>query len=163
MAADAEPDARPLPAELLHAIHVAFASDPPRRSELFAPGADDGDAADIRRKLRDRRWTAAPRELPVEERSGLSWFSDVARRHYLPLWLLASGHDGLVRLWTVSHLQQVTEKPAAREAFMRSSSVEERCVLLAFLRWIAASFDDVRDLAEAAIPWWAGACDHADS
>lgn len=161
MAADAESDAIPLPPELVHAIHGAFTSDPPASSELFAPGADDGDADDIRPKLAGRRWTAVPRDLPVEERSGISWFSDTARRHYLPLWLLASGRDGLVRLWTVSYLRQVTEKSSARDAVLRDFTPAERHAILDFLRWAAASFDDVRDLAHAALPWWTTASEPA--
>ncbi len=139
---------------LTRAIHAAFLGSPPPRSALFADGADDGDAADIRRALRGRRWTAVPRHVPIDERSGLSWFTPTARRHYLPLWLLASAEDGLVRLWTVSHLRHVSDSPRERQVSLALYTQAERHAICLFLRWIADTHADERADALSALTWW---------
>ena len=141
-------------AQLAREIHAAFrGSPPPRPGDLIESGADDGDAADIRRALRRRRWTAVPRRVPIDERSGISWFTPIARRHYLPLWLLASAEDGLVRMWTVSHLLHAIERPERLAVY----TAAERHAICLFLRWIADTHDDERASALAALAWWSDA------
>ena len=139
--------------QLAHAISAAFVSPPPRPGDLIEPGADVSDAADIRRALRGRRWTAVPRRVPIDERSGISWFTPAALQHYLPLWLLASLDEEMVRFWTVTQLGFAAEKTAHQARFKGLSAAERQAICL-FLRWIADTHADERASALKALTWW---------
>lgn len=139
--------------ELIHAIVQAFDSAPPSPGALIAPGADDGDARELRRRLRGRRWMAVPRTAASEDPSGLSWFTPAALRHYLPLWLLASLDHGMVRMWTVTQLRFAAERPQDRPRFALLTA-PERAVVASFLRWIEEHHEDERESARTALTWW---------
>lgn len=139
--------------QVIHAVYTAFVSPPPRPGDLIEPGSDDGDAADIRRLLRGRRWTAVPRRVPSVERSGISWFTPVALQHYLPLWLLASLDDDMVRFWTVTQLSLASERPVWGRRLALLSPTERDAVAL-FLRWIADAYDEERPAALEALSRW---------
>lgn len=149
-----EPTPLELPRHVIAAIHVAFTSPPPPRVTLFAPGADDGEAADIRRALRGRRWTAVSRQVALSERSALNWLAPTARHHYLPLWLLAAGRDGLVRLWTVEFLLRVAESREFQAIDAGLYTPAERAAVAAFLHWVAAADSAVAGSAGRALAWW---------
>lgn len=150
----ADPNQLAMPAALIAAIHTAFVAPVPRASELFAPGADDGDARDIRRALRGRRWTAVPRQVAITERSGINWFSPKARRHYLPLWLLASAFDSLVRVWTVAFFESVAARADRQAVEGPLYSPLERNVVVNFLRWVALADPSSANPVATALRWW---------
>jgi len=139
--------------ELVRTIYQAFTSPPPRPDDLIEPGSDDGDARDVRRALRNRRWTAVPRSVPIDERSALSWFTPIAMCHYLPLWLVASLDDGTVCFWTVSSLARPADRPTARRHF-EFLTPAERAAVVQFLRWVAETDPSERDGALKALSWW---------
>ena len=150
----ADPGPLALPPAVVAAIHIAFTSPPPPRADMFGPGADDGEASDIRRALRGRRWTAVPRQVASSERSALNWLAPPARHHYLPLWLLGAGAASLVRLWTVEFLARVAERPDFQATDARLYTSAERAAVAGFLRWVAAADRSTAPSAERALTWW---------
>ncbi len=98
-----------------------------------------------------------PRRVPIDERSGISWFTPTALQHYLPLWLLASLEDGLVRFWTVTQLGFANQQTAHHRARFERLSAAERQAICQFLRWIADTHAEEREIALNALTWWSGA------
>jgi hypothetical protein len=140
-------------AQLRQAIHAAFQSPPPPPGGVIEPGSDDGEAADIRRTLRHRRWTAVPRLAPRTLGGALAWLTIDARRHYVPLWLVASIDDVDVRSSTLFHLMRIAE-PAQRDELARYTPAE-RAAVADFLRWIATADSSEARRADTARPAWA--------
>ena len=140
-------------APLCQAIYSAFQAAPPSPGGLVAPGADDGEAADIRRTLRHRRWTAVPRSTPSTLRWALAWLTCDARRHYLPLWLLASIDEVNARSSTLFHLTRIAEPAHRAELALYTDA--ERAAVADFLRWITAADPSEAERATSALLGWA--------
>ena len=143
-------------AALIHAVHVAFASAPPRPGNLVIDGADPGEASDVRRAVRGRRWTAVPRDTPRRVRGALSWMTPAARRHYLPLWLVEGFADADVRGQATFQARYLVDDPARRASQLPLFTPGERHAVAACLRWYAeVDAVDRADATAALIHWGA--------
>lgn len=139
---------------LIHAVHSAFTSAPPRPGELVIDGADPDEARDVRRAVRGRRWTAVPRDTPRRVRGALSWMTPAARHHYLPLWLVEGFVDADVRGQATFQARHLVDTPERRATQLALFTPGERQAVAGCLRWYADT--DVVDRADAtaALVWW---------
>lgn len=143
-------------AVLVHAVHVAFTSAPPRGGEIVVDGADAGEALEIRQALRGRRWTAVPRAVPRRVRGALSWMTPTARRHYLALWLVEGFGDADVRGQGIFQAWHLVSDAGRRAAQLPLYSASERRAVVACLGWYARADAVERAHATEAMAGWEG-------
>lgn len=139
---------------LIHDVHVAFTSSPPRSGQLIVDGADPCEAQEIRRALRGRRWTAVPRDIPTRIRGALCWMSPLGCHHYFPLWLVEGFADGDIRGQATFHAWYLVIDQGRRDAQLPYYSRDERRAVAACLRQYVKMEPVDREQAVAAVPLW---------